>query len=276
MEVSRFGVPGGTLYCERRGQGPLLLLIPGGSGDASGFTMLAEALAGRFTVVSYDRRGFGRSPLERPPDDAKRLTEDADDAWHLLGALGEGRGLVMGSSSGAIVGLDLVARHPEAVELLVAHEPPLVTLLPDAGEQLAFFDSVYATWRRDGLGPALDRFNDHIGAERMPAPPPGAQLPPHLAELLDRLRVSMAFFLEHELRQYAAVTPDLAALRAAGGRVVLASGRDSEGALPSRPNLVLAERLGTEVVDFPGDHVGYVRHPAEFAARLEEVMTRVA
>jgi pimeloyl-ACP methyl ester carboxylesterase len=272
MEVVKVGVPGATLYCERRGQGPLLLLVPGGSGDAGGFAMVADALAGDFTVVSYDRRGFGRSRLAAPPDDGVRLAADVGDARGLLEHFGGGRGLVMGSSSGAIVGLELLARHPEAVERLVAHEPPLVGLLPDGADQLAFFDRVFATFERDGVDAALQQFNQHIGAEPMPVPPPGAKLPPHVAELIDRLKANLAFFMVHELRQYPATAPDLAALAAAGAKLVLAGGAAGRQHVPYRPNLVLAERLGTEVVDFPGDHIGYVQHPAEFAARLTEVI----
>jgi acetyltransferase/esterase len=276
MDAQTLQVPGATLYYETRGGGPLLLLIPGGSGDAGSFERVAPALAESFTVVSYDRRGFARSPLDEPPDDARRLAADAADARRLIDELSGGPALVFGSSSGAIVGLDLLARRPGSVRTLVAHEPPLVTLLPDGGRHQRFFDEVYETYRGSGFEAAIDRFNTGIGAPALPRPPEGAQLPPHIAQMLARLRANLEFWLEHELRQYTSVAPDLTALKAAGDRLVLAGGRDSRELLPSRPNVVLAEQLGTEVTEFPGGHAGYVTDPEAFAARLTEVLSSAA
>ncbi len=56
-------VPGARLYYERRGSGPLLLLI-GSPMDSTGFVALAGVLAGRHTVVTYDPRGIGNSSRE--------------------------------------------------------------------------------------------------------------------------------------------------------------------------------------------------------------------
>ena len=50
------------LYYEVRGSGPTLLCIMGASGDGAHFNRLAASLANEFTVVTYDRRGNGRSP----------------------------------------------------------------------------------------------------------------------------------------------------------------------------------------------------------------------
>jgi pimeloyl-ACP methyl ester carboxylesterase len=230
-------------------------------------------------VVTYDRRGFARSPLDAGPghqvDDAGRLEADVDDAKRLIEKLSDGPAYVFGSSSGAIVGLHLLAGHPGAVRTLVAHEPPLVTLLPDAADHLAFFDEVYDIYRREGWAAAMDRFNTGVGMDRaeMPRLPEGVELPPHIAQMLGRLRANLEYFLEHELRQYPPAVPDLDALRPLTGRLVLAGGRASRGLLPYRPNLVLAERLGLSVVEFPGDHIGYAEEPDAFAARLTEVLT---
>jgi pimeloyl-ACP methyl ester carboxylesterase len=75
-------------------------------------------------VGIFDRRGFTRSPLLAPVEGHARIAADADDARRLIAHLGGGPAHVFGSSSGAIVVLELVARHPEAVATAVAHEPP--------------------------------------------------------------------------------------------------------------------------------------------------------
>ncbi len=170
-------VPGARIHHEILGAGPVLLLIPGGSGDAATFGQLAPLLARRHTVLSYDRRGYSRSPADSPAPDAGWLAEDVADALALLDRYSPGEpALVFGSSSGAIIGLELLARHPERVRLLVAHEPPLLGLLPDADARRAFLDTVHAIAARDGVPAAMRHFNRHVGIPEPQLPPPD-QLP---------------------------------------------------------------------------------------------------
>ena len=121
-------VPGAGLYYQTRGTGPVLLLLPGGAGDADNPADLAEQLADRFTVLSYDRRGLSRSTIDDPTEPITLRTH-AEDAHHLLAALGTEPAFVVGSSIGALIGLDLATRHPEQVRTLFAHEPPSARLL---------------------------------------------------------------------------------------------------------------------------------------------------
>ena len=119
-------VPGARLYYERRGTGPLLLMI-GSPMDSTGFAGLARALAGDYTVVTYDPRCIGNSTRE---DTSQDVTpgQQADDVHRLLSALGGGPAAVFGSSGGATVGLALVTAHPGQVRTLIAHEPPVIEL----------------------------------------------------------------------------------------------------------------------------------------------------
>jgi pimeloyl-ACP methyl ester carboxylesterase len=259
------------LYREVRGAGPALLMIPGGNGDAATYGQVAGPLATRYTVVTYDRRGFSRSRLDEPPVDGLRVADDVADAVHLIDQLSAGPAHVFGSSSGAVVALDLLARHPDRVRTVVAHEPPAVLLLPDADDQLAFLDGVYETYRRDGVDAAMRRFAGGVGMAGI-EPPPGVELPPPVREMVARIRGNQGFWLEHELRQYTRVRPDLAALAAVADHLVPAVGHDSADLLPGRPNAVLAEKLGRPLAEFPGGHIGYVTHPAEFARRLLAVL----
>jgi pimeloyl-ACP methyl ester carboxylesterase len=257
------------IYQEVRGAGPTLLLIPGGSGDAGGYEAVAGRLADRLRVVTYDRRGFSRSADHALDRSIDRLATDVDDAAELLG---DSPGYVFGSSSGAIVALALLTRYPDRIRKLVAHEPPLASLVPDGGLYLKLFDDVYETYRREGVEPAMRVFFAGVGMAGPALPSPDRVLPPHVVELLGRLRANQGYWIEHELRQYPRYEPDLGALKAVVDRLVLAGGTDGRHLFPYRPNLVLAERLGVEVVDFPGDHTGYVSRPAEFAVRLVDVL----
>jgi acetyltransferase/esterase len=269
--ANTLSVPGASLHYEVRGRGPVLLLIPGGNGDAVPFERAADALADRYTVVAYDRRGFSRSRLDGPVPE-RRIETDSDDAHRLLNHLSAEPAYVFGSSSGAVVALDLVAGHPQQFRTVIAHEPPIATVLPDGAQWLQFFDEVYGTYRRFGVDQAMDKFSARMGLGGIGRRPPTDEVPPPGIEMMDRARRNRDFWLEHELRQYPRFVPDAAALKAALPGLVLAGGRDSQRYFAYRPNTVMADQLGTTVVDFPGGHVGYATHPAEFAVRLTEVL----
>jgi pimeloyl-ACP methyl ester carboxylesterase len=118
------------LYYEIRGTGPPVLLIMGATGDGGHFDQLADLLADEFTVVSYDRRGNGRSPV---PDGWETTSpeEQADDAAALLDALGTGPAAVFGTSAGGVYALCLMVRHPGSVRGAILHDPGLYALVDE-------------------------------------------------------------------------------------------------------------------------------------------------
>src|SRR5438067_516712 len=104
-------VPGANLYYEVRGSGPILLMIAGGGGGGAGdWNGFVNHLVVSYTVVTYDRRGALRSTLDDLSADIP-LETHADDAHYLLEALTTELAYVFGSSAGALIGLDLVARY---------------------------------------------------------------------------------------------------------------------------------------------------------------------
>ena len=134
---------GTQLYYELRGAGPALLFIPGAEGDAEEYARVAGLLQDEFTILSYDRRGYSRSP--RPEGYAAATVEEqADDAAALLRATGLAPAAVWGNSSGAIIGLSLVLRHPEVVSAAMLHEPPLFAGMNDARHVLDFLNEATA------------------------------------------------------------------------------------------------------------------------------------
>ncbi|AJT68131.1 hypothetical protein T261_6519 [Streptomyces lydicus] len=265
-------VPGAEIHYEVRGSGPVLVLIHGGSGDAGVFQGIADPLAAHFTVVAADRRGHSRSPLD-PPGATPPVADHSDDIGRLIGEVSDGPALVYGSSSGAVVALDLLARHPDRVRTVLAHEPPLIGLLPDAAAYRRLFADVQVTHRRQGTAVAMQQFLAGIGltegAQELPPPP---ELPGALQELMERMTANEPFFLEHELIEVTSYEPDTGALRKAADRLLVGVGRDSARQMPGRTGAALATRLGLEVTELPGGHTGYVEDPAAFAARLVELL----
>jgi pimeloyl-ACP methyl ester carboxylesterase len=256
-------VPGGAVYFEVRGSGPLLV-VTGSPMGADLFAPLADALASDHTVVTLDPRGIGRSTLDDPEQDS---TPDlrADDVAAILDELGARSADLVGSSGGAVTGLALVARHPERVGTLVAHEPPLLELLPDAAEQRAATDDVVATFHAEGVGAAWARFMGNAGFDGDVEAPGAAE--PSEQDLADSAR-----FFAHEIRGTTRYLPDVAALTGGPARVVVGVGAESGGLVTARTSAALAALLGAPPVVFPGDHGGFIGHPTAFAERVREVI----
>jgi clorobiocin biosynthesis protein CloN7 len=264
-------VPGARLYYERRGTGPLLLVV-GSPMDSTGFAPLAGALAGRYTVVTYDPRGIGNSTREDTGQDVTP-EQQADDVHRLLAALGGEPAHVFGSSGGAVVGLALVTAHPGAVRTLVAHEPPVIELLPGREELRAQIQDIHDTYRSSGADAAMGKFMAHAGlagGAGQEADTPQWQPSPEQAA---RMRATTGTVLAHLIRPTTGYRPDIAALRAARARVVVAAGATSKGQLANRTAVALAAELGTPVVEFPGDHGGFLAFPEEFGRLLDQVLS---
>jgi hypothetical protein len=187
-------------------------------------------------------------------------------------------------------GLDLAARHPNRVNTLVAHEPPALNLLPDGAGWRAAFQAVVATYRRDGVGPAMQQFistavrtggpqhAEESGPSNQQASPPEmpdlSQLPPEALEGMARMQANSQYFLTHLLPTTIEHTPDLAGLQAASSRVVVGVGEASEGQMPHLAALAIAERIGATPVSFPGDHQGFSTHPEPFAETIHQALQR--
>lgn len=275
-------VPGATIHYDVREAGgstePILLMI-GSPMDASGFTTLSGHFQDR-TVVTYDPRGVGRST--RTESGEVTPEQHADDLHRVIDALGGGPVDVFASSGGAVNALVLVARHPEQVRTLVAHEPPAVQALPDRERALAAVVHIRRTYEREGSGAAMAKFiaatslRGEIPADfadlpvqspaelGMPAEDDGSRDDPMFAQ-------NLITCTHHE--------HDFDALRAAPTRVVIGVGAESEGEMCYRAGVAVAERLGTRPVIFPSHHAGFLGgefgmkgDPDGFAATLRQVL----
>ncbi len=272
--VHTLDVPGARLYYERRGTGPLLLMI-GSPMDSTGFAGLASALADRYTVVTYDPRGIGNSTSG---DTGRDVTpeQQADDVHRLLAELGGGPADVFGSSGGAVVGLALVTAHPGDVRTLVAHEPPVIECLPDRAQVHAQIQDIYDTYQAEGAEAAMGKFMAHAGLGDPSAQDAGAPRWEPSPEQIARMRATTGHFLAHLLRPTTSYQPDIAALQAAPARIVVGAGTTSTGQLANRAAMALAAQLSTPVVEFPGDHGGFLALPEQFGRLLDQVLTQPA
>lgn len=257
-------VPGAELYYEVRGSGPLVVLV-GAPMDADSFAPLAELLATDHTVLTTDPRGINRSALH---GEGSTPEERADDLARLIRYVDAGPATVFGSSGGAVTALALAQAHPELVSAVIAHEPPLDTLVEDADELLAATERMIADYLA----------GDVLGAWRQFFVIANIQLPDDMLKLMfggerdPRVVADERFWFEHELRASVTWRPDLGALRDGGVRFVAGIGEESGGQLCDRTTTALAAGLGIEPTRFPGDHIGFAEDPAPFAAVLRELL----
>ncbi|WP_327691853.1 alpha/beta hydrolase [Streptomyces sp. NBC_00461] len=256
------------LHYDVSGKGPVLLVVPGGAGHPMGFDGMTEALADRFTVVTYDPLGLAHGRLGEPVGD-QRVEEWSEGARLVLDeVLPQGESAyALGTSSGGIAVLDLLTRHPGRLLHVVAHEAPCVGVLPDGARQQAMFREVYDTYRAAGLRAGGAR----LGAGLAGREPERCAEPQPLSREQE-LASPMALFLAHVLRQFTSYTPDLTSLTGSSARLTLAAGSGSRGQLLDRTARFIAERTGARFVGFPGGHVGVAEHPVAFAELLAETL----
>jgi pimeloyl-ACP methyl ester carboxylesterase len=260
-------VNGTELYYEIRGTGPPVLLIMGSTGDGGHFDAFADVLADEFMVVTYDRRGNGRSPA--PPGwQTTSPQEQADDAAGLLQALGTGPVAVFSTSSGGNFTLCLLVRHPGWVRGAILHEPGLYALVDD-------FDAVRAPVRAlvqeameaDGPPAAVERFWCYVAGEDG-----WNRLEPALRQ---RLRAAAGTLFGVELGTYELYLPDDAALAAIAVPVLLLVSEDGHpfwAEIAAR----FAQRLGVDVATTPGTHATYHEHPGELADIVRPFLREVS
>ena len=260
------------------GRPPLLMIAQ--PMDASGFGALASHFPDR-TVVTYDPRGLGRSTRRDGRVDHSP-TVQANDVHAVIEALGAGPVEMFASSGGAVTALAVVAAHLDDLTTLVAHEPPLISLLPDAAAAERARAGVRDAYEANGSSAGMaafiamtswrGEFTDeyfaqaaagHVASGR-PAEDDGSRDDPLLS---DRSWAVSDF------------RPDVDALAAAPTRIVVAVGEESQSTMTGRTSAATAELLGQQVTVFPSHHggfldgeFGYAGRPEAFARKLREVL----
>jgi pimeloyl-ACP methyl ester carboxylesterase len=276
-------VPGAVLTYDIRenkasAEPPLMMI--GSPMGASGLAALASHFPDR-TIVTYDPRGAERS-IRTDEGVKSSPAVHADDIHRVIEAVGMGPVDLFASSGGAINALQLVSKHPEDVRLLIAHEPPAASVLPDREAAFAAIRSIQDAYQSGGFGIGMARFIQ-LTSLAGPIPPDFASQPNPDPQMFgmpaqdDGSRNDV--LLGQNLIPTTHWQPDFDALRQASTRIVLGAGEESAGQMANRAAKAIAEELGTDAVIFPSHHGGFVGgeggwggKPEEFAAKLREVL----
>jgi len=260
------------------GRPPLFMI--GQPMDATGFSTLATFFPDR-TVITYDPRGLGRSTRKDGRVD-NTPTVQANDVHAVIEALGVGPVDMLASSGGAVTALALVAAYPSDVNTLVAHEPPIIPVLPDAEAaeraRNGYRDVYEAKGSNAGMAAFIamtswrGEYTDEYFAQ--PAPDPANfGMPSDDDGTRDDPLLSDRSWAITDYR------PDVDALAQAPTRIVIAVGEESEGVFTGRTSVATAELLGQQPTVFPSHHggflggeFGYAGQPEAFARKLREVL----
>jgi pimeloyl-ACP methyl ester carboxylesterase len=260
------------------GRPPLFMI--GQPMDASGFATLASHFPDR-TVVTYDPRGLGRSSRKDGRID-HAPTSQAEDVHAVIVALGVGPVEMFASSGGAVTALALVAAYPDDVTTLVAHEPPLIPVLPDAGAAERAWGGIRDAYQAGGPNAGMaafiamtswrGEFTDDYFAQPAPDPARFGMPSEDDGSRDDPL-------LSGRSSAVSGYRPDVDRLAAAPTRIVIAVGEESLDTFTARASVAIAELLGQRATVFPSHHggflggeFGYGGQPEAFARKLRDVL----
>jgi pimeloyl-ACP methyl ester carboxylesterase len=232
-------------------------------------------------VVTYDPRGLGRSGRKDGRVD-HAPTVQANDVHAIIEALGVGPVEMFASSGGAVTALALLAAYPNDVTTLVAHEPPLIPVLPDAEAAERARGGVRDAYEAKGSNAGMaafiamtswrGEFTDDYFAQPAPDPVPFGMPSEDDGSRDDPLLSDRSWAVS-------SYRPDVDKLAAAPTRVVIAVGEESLGTFTGRASVATAELLGQQATVFPSHHggflggeFGYAGQPEAFARKLRDVL----
>lgn len=261
---SRIKVDGAELAVTTWGNGAPILSLPGGCGSALSCQALHQELADAYQLIAFDRRGHFRSTGR--VDAPMQIARLADDAAAVIEQIAREPVLVISTSAGAVVALDLLTRHTRLVKGVIAHEPPVLHVLPDADAWLPRAEALVALARGGDVDDAYRRLGVMVGlADAANAPPLPAES-----------RSEWEYLFRCEWPQLFTYQPDRTTLAEMRERLVMANGAEHPDCVQARTARVLAEAIGARHVVFPGNHLAPVLRPHETATALAPLLAALS
>ena len=254
---------GTTLYTEQAGDGPSLVFVHGMCGDARVWADQVGRLSDRFRCTTYDRRGHTRSPRTEATESVEL---HADDLAALITELGIGPAVVVGSSGGARITLDLIRRHPEVVRGAVMSEPPVGALAPELFPAMIAEVAPVVRDAAEANGPAaaVDAFFAVL------CPGLWARID---ESVKDRYRDNAAMlFADLGMAPYAITSADIARIDVPA---LVVAGTTSHPALREGAHNLASWLPDSRYLELDCGHVTYAEQPADFARAIAAFASEV-
>ena len=244
-----------------QGAGPLLIMVPGGSGHGAQFDAIMPLLSTKFTVATYDRRQMSGSKVKVPRN--LNPVQCVRDIIAIVHAMGRRKTSIFANSGGGIIALQMAVSFPEILEHVVCHETPTTSLLPDSTHHMNRCFELLRIFEDHGPAAANAAFHSELkGFENSPP------LTPFTTENMDN-------FYRHEYMLLTLYCPDLRKIVDNKVSIVVTAGVKSEDAFYARATIYQSEILCCRRVIVPGHHKGYEAWPTEFAPALLECLDRM-
>lgn len=268
VKSDNVSVKNASIYFKIHGEGkPFLLMITGGTGDADSFDTIIPYLIDQFTIISYDRRGYTRSPINTIADDEIiGIATQTEDVRSLLQTITPGPVYIFGSSIGAVIAIDFGAKYPDLVEKVIAHEPPLINQLPDHERT----GKVPLILPNESPMAAMRRFTETF--KLVPRNLLGQSFMHVSKDAMKRKEADTKFFLQHESKGVDQYLPDIERIKIIRSKIVFVAGKESRGNFLYKLAVQTSKDIGAEFVEMVGHHVGYGQYPKEFSQQLLEIL----
>jgi len=252
-----------NLYCEKLGEGPLLVLIHGVVCDSDYFRAAAEYLSRNFTVVTYDRRGYTRSKCSADSDWSVRA--QSEDAAAVIRACGSDSAFVVGCSAGGIIALELARSRPEFVRALMLHEPPVGNTPEYRAELKAWLFELRECAEKRRTAKAMMSFVNRLGGI-------DPRAPKRSLEEQKRDIMTMPVFLHHEMESFLQYLPEGLERIELKMPCTIAMGESDPEGLFHMACEPAAKMLGAKLLHVPGYHNFAADLPYDFAVAVTGVM----
>ncbi|MBQ6699609.1 MAG: alpha/beta hydrolase [Oscillospiraceae bacterium] len=249
------------LFCRSYGKGVPLLMIHGAVVDSDFFDGTAKLLAEKYRVITYDRRGYSRSNGKISGD---FLDISARDAIAVLDCFApDEKALIVSHSAGALIAMRLATLFPERVSLLIAHEPPIVAILPEDHPIFEKVERITAFIEKEKFGRASTNFVMLVSEDTENSKPK-----PEETSL--REEKNIRFFIKNEFttafdRIFPAEIPKKV-------KTIVCAGKDHPESFLHTAGKTFAEMHGYDFIEIPGKHNLAYNVPKTFAKELINII----
>ena len=248
------------LYCRRQGKGVPLLLIHGACVDSNFFRDCAEELSSQFTVISYDRRGYGRSADSA--NENYSFSSQAEDAAQIIYAIGQSCHIIA-HSAGSLIAMELAISHPDLVHRIFLYEPAVLDCLPDGHKAAAELKNIHNLIQNKKYVQAFSLFIPMLGErdERARAA---------TEEELTHMQRNSLRFIRNEFVYWYTNKPEYETL--SRSNITIGVGELSRDSHHWPIAKRLSEKLSSELMYFPGAHNCAYDLPKEFSYLVAAIL----
>jgi pimeloyl-ACP methyl ester carboxylesterase len=239
-----------------QGKGPLLILVPGGMGHGRQFNNVLVLLDKHFTVVAYDRRQASTNKVA--PNKPLNPAQHARDILAIMRSIGHDKASIFAYGGGGIIALEFAVSHPDAVDHMIIHETPTLSILQNSAFHLDRIFKLFDIYRTQGARVATAAFHSMLGNQKDGLPLSHPE--PENAET----------WWANDVLLLGTYCPDLRRIVESKVSIAVAAGENSKDDFYARTAIEQEETLKCPRLVFPGGHRGFESEPDTFATVLLE------